>query len=249
MHSFILRIGYAIFKICKFLRKVILLGIKENYEDILSRAKKACEKSGRDFSDVLILGVSKTVDADTLIKARDMGIKTLGENRVQELLEKCDKVENVKWHLIGHLQTNKVKYIIDKVELIHSVESIKLLSEISKQAKKIGKVQKVLIEVNVSGEESKFGIKPEEICTFLEEAKNFDSVLISGFMTMAPLDAQKDEIRRIFKNLYKIYIDIKQKKYDNIDMKYLSMGMSNDFEIALEEGANIVRVGRALFKR
>ena len=225
------------------------MGILENYNDIKSRVDAACEKSGRCADDVLILGVSKTISADVLNEAVSLGITTLGENRVQELCDKFDSVEGATWHLIGHLQTNKVKYIIDKVSLIHSVESIKLIEEISRQAKKHGKVQDVLIEVNVSGEESKFGVPYAEIYDFLDAADKFDGIKIKGFMTMAPLMAEKDEIRQIFKKLYNLYIDIGQKKYDNISMKYLSMGMSNDFEIAVEEGANIIRVGRSLFKR
>lgn len=225
------------------------MSILENLEDIKSRVKTACEKTGRNESDVLILGVSKTIDTSVLNEAVNLGINTLGENRVQELLEKYDKVDGATWHLIGHLQTNKVKYIIDKTELIHSVDSIKLLEEISKQAKKHNKIQNVLIEVNVSGEESKFGVPFDDIYTFLDMADKFSNVKIKGFMTMAPLFETEDEIRRIFRKLYNLYIDIGQKKYDNISMEYLSMGMSNDFEIAVEEGANIIRVGRGLFKR
>lgn len=224
------------------------MNLNENYKDISKKVNDALKRSKRE-DDVLILGVSKTVDADTLNEAVKLGIKTLGENRVQELLSKYDKVDGATWHLIGHLQTNKVKYIIDKVELIHSVDSIKLIEEIDRQAKKINKIQSVLIEVNVSGEESKFGVKYDDVYKLLDEAEHFKNVKIEGFMTMAPLLAENDEIRQIFRKLYNLYIDIGQKKYDNINMKYLSMGMSGDFEIAVEEGANIVRVGRNLFKR
>ena len=224
------------------------MDLMKNYETIKQNAKNVLEKSGRTLDDVLILGVSKTVDTDTLNEAVKMGITTLGENRVQELLEKYDKVKGAKWHLIGHLQTNKVKYIIDKVELIHSVDSIKLLNEIGRCAKKINKVQSVLIEVNVSGEESKFGVPIYDVKEFLEEAKNVENVLIEGFMTMAPLGETDENLHLIFAKLYNLYIDTQRKKYDNINMKYLSMGMSGDYEIALCEGANIIRVGRNLFK-
>ncbi|MBE7052818.1 MAG: YggS family pyridoxal phosphate-dependent enzyme [Ruminococcaceae bacterium] len=225
------------------------MDLKKNYEEIKQKAKEALKETGRSLDDILILGVSKTVDTDTLNEAVKLGITTLGENRVQELLEKYDKVEGTSWHLIGHLQTNKVKYIIDKVELIHSVDSIKLLNEISRCAKKIGKVQRVLIEINVSGEESKFGVPIDDAYEFLEEAKTIENVKIEGFMTMAPLLETEENVHAIFKKLYNLYIDIKDKKYDNISMKYLSMGMSQDYHIALLEGANIIRVGRNLFKR
>ena len=224
------------------------MDLRKNYENIKQNALLALKNSGRNLDDILILGVSKTVDVDTLNEAVKMGITCFGENRVQELLEKYDKVNGAVWHLIGHLQTNKVKYIIDKVELIHSVDSIKLLKEIGKCAKKINKVQRVLIEVNVSGEESKFGVPFGFVKEFLEEAKNIENVLIEGFMTMAPLLETEDNLHSIFSKLHNLYIDIKGEKYDNIDMKYLSMGMSSDYEIALCEGANIIRVGRSLFK-
>ena len=224
------------------------MDLAKNYETIKQNAINALKESGRTLSDILILGVSKTVDASILNEAVKMGITTFGENRVQELLEKYDKVKGAKWHLIGHLQTNKVKYIIDKVELIHSVDSIKLLNEIGRCAKKIDKVQSVLIEVNVSGEESKFGVPIDNVKEFLEEAKTVENVLIEGFMTMAPLGETDENLHLIFKKLHNLYIDIQSEKYDNINMKYLSMGMSGDYEIALKEGANIIRVGRNLFK-
>ena len=225
------------------------MDLKKNYEEVKEKSLNALKGTGKTLDDILILGVSKTVDVTTLNEAVKLGITTLGENRVQELLEKYDKVEGATWHLIGHLQTNKVKYIIDKVELIHSVDSVKLLKEIERCAKKINKVQRVLIEVNVSGEETKFGVPIDNVYEFLEEAKSIENVQIEGFMTMAPLLETEDKIRSIFKKLYNLYIDIKGKKYDNVNMKYLSMGMSLDYEIALSEGANIIRVGRNLFKR
>ena len=163
-------------------------------------------------------------------------------------MEKEDKLDGVKWHIIGHLQTNKVKYIIGKTFLIHSVESIKLAKEIQRLSALKNITTDVLIEVNVSGEESKYGIKCEEIEDFLEKIDKFDAVKVKGFMTMAPKYATDDEIRQIFRKLYKIYVDISQKKYNNINMEYLSMGMSSDYELAVLEGANIVRVGSAMFK-
>lgn len=222
--------------------------ISKNIEKIRNNIKLECEKSGRNADDVLILGVTKTIGISDIEKAVEQNIVHLGENRVQEFLEKADKIDNVKWHIIGHLQTNKVKYIIGKTYLIHSVDSIKLANEIDRLSKKNNITTDVLIEVNVSLEESKHGIRCDEINSFLDEIDNFSNVKVKGFMTMAPKYAPEDEIRHIFRKLYKIYVDISQKKYNNISMEYLSMGMSGDYQIAVSEGANIVRVGSAMFK-
>ncbi|MBE7037780.1 MAG: YggS family pyridoxal phosphate-dependent enzyme [Ruminococcaceae bacterium] len=223
--------------------------ISKNIEKIRQNINLACKESGRKADDIIILGVTKTIDAEDIKKAVDEGIYHLGENRVQEFLEKEDKIDNVKWHIIGHLQTNKVKYIIGKTFLIHSVESIKLAKEIDRLSSQKGITTDVLIEVNVSGEESKYGIRCEDIDSFLDEIDKFNAVKVKGFMTMAPKDAADNEIRQIFRKLYKIYVDISQKKYNNISMEYLSMGMSSDYELAILEGANIVRVGSAMFKQ
>ena len=224
------------------------MSIAQNIEKIRSDIKKACEISGRNYDDITILGVTKTVGTDDIMCAVNEGITELGENRVQEFLEKYDKIPNVKWHIIGHLQTNKVKYIIGKTKLIHSVDSVKLAEEIERLSKKAGVITDILIEVNISGEETKSGISEDEILPFLQKAENFSNVKVKGFMTMAPKFAPEDEIRQIFKKLYKIFIDISQKKYNNISMEYLSMGMSSDYVIAVEEGANIVRIGSKIFK-
>lgn len=224
------------------------MSIAQNIEKIRSNIKKACEISGRNYDDITILGVTKTVGPDDIMCAVNEGITELGENRVQEFLEKYDKIPNVKWHIIGHLQTNKVKYIIGKTKLIHSVDSVKLAEEIERLSKKAGVITDILIEVNISGEETKSGISEDEILPFLEKSENFSNVKVKGFMTMAPKFAPEDEIRQIFKKLYKIFVDISQKKYNNISMEYLSMGMSSDYVIAVEEGANIVRIGSKIFK-
>lgn len=224
------------------------MSIAQNIEKIRSDIKEACEISGRNYDDITILGVTKTVGPDDIMCAVNEGITELGENRVQEFLEKYDKIPNVKWHIIGHLQTNKVKYIIGKTKLIHSVDSVKLAEEIERLSKKAGVITDILIEVNISGEETKSGISENEILPFLEKAENFSNVKVKGFMTMAPKFAPEDEIRQIFKKLYKIFVDISQKKYNNISMEYLSMGMSSDYVIAVEEGANIVRIGSKIFK-
>ncbi len=163
-------------------------------------------------------------------------------------MEKYDKFdESIKWHLIGHLQTNKVKYIIDKVHMIHSVDSFELAKEINSRAGKAGKKMNVLLQVNVSGEETKFGIRPEEVNEYVEYISQLENLSLRGMMTIAPFTENTQEIRPIFKNLYDIFIDIKSKRIDNVSMDYLSMGMSNDFEVAIEEGANIVRIGTGIF--
>lgn len=223
------------------------MAVKDNIANILSRINSACERAGRSMDDITVVGVTKTFEADKITQAIECGIKDVAENRVQELVRKYDDVSGVSWHLIGHLQTNKVKYIADKVSLIHSVDSLKLAAEIDRQAEKNNRVIDVLIEVNVSGEESKFGVAPGELDELLSKIGEFSHIKVQGLMTMAPLLAEKDEIRQIFKKMYKIFIDNRAKKYNNINMGILSMGMSNDFEIAIEEGATMVRIGRAMF--
>ncbi len=222
--------------------------ISENIENIRKNIDAACKRSGRDTKDVLLLAVSKTVDVDRIKVAVDCGLNSLGENRVQEIMEKYEPMgENVKWHLIGHLQTNKVKYIIDKVELIHSVESIKLAEEINKQAKKHNLVMDVLVEVNMADEESKFGVKPEETESFIRELALMDNIRVRGLMTVAPNVENGEENRVYFRNMKQLLVDINAKNINNINMDILSMGMTGDYETAVEEGATIVRVGTGIF--
>lgn len=224
------------------------LTIKENLDDILSRIKVAAEKSGRKAEDIKLIAVTKTVGVERIKNVYDYGILDMGENRVQELLDKYDKLDSsCRWHLIGHLQTNKVKYIIDKVEMIHSVDSIELAKEINTRADKIGKKMNILVQVNVSGEESKFGINPQEVDEFIEKVSKYGNISVKGMMTIAPYAENPEDVRDVFRKLYSIYIDIKKKKLDNVSMDYLSMGMSNDFEVAIEEGANIIRIGTDIF--
>lgn len=222
--------------------------IKQNLQDISERISAACERCGRSTDEITLLAVTKTVGEEQMRELESLGVESFGENRVQPFLEKHPLFPNADWHLIGHLQTNKVKSIIGKTKLIHSVDSIRLAEEIGRQSVKKGITTDILVEVNVSGEESKYGITMDEIDGFLDEITHIEGVFVKGFMTMAPLGAEDSEIRHIFSSLYKKYVDISTKKYDNISMEYLSMGMSNDFEIAIEEGANIVRVGRGLFR-
>lgn len=225
------------------------MSIESNLLEIKENIRKACERSGRDPKEVTILAVTKTIDANRINEAVSLGLTDLGENRVQELLSKYDEVKgDVRWHLIGHLQKNKVKYIADKVVMIHSVESMSLCEEIERQCAKIGKVMDILIEVNVSGEESKSGIKPSEVYDFVYKASRYEHIRVKGLMTMAPFEAKNEELHQIFSNLYKISVDISRKKLDNVSMECLSMGMTNDYIQAVEENSTIVRVGTGLFR-
>ena len=217
----------------------------ENYKNAMSRLETALEESGRNVQDVLVIGASKTMPLERILFVRDnTDVKIFGENRVQELLEKY--TPDVRWHFIGQLQTNKVKYIIDKVELIHSVDRISLLQEIDRQAKKHGKVQDILIEVNIGGEEKKGGVAPAEVIDFAKEVDKYPSVRLKGLMSVLP-NVEKDVLNAFYLQLSKLYDTLKQTRLDNADIRYLSAGMSNDYDVAVKYGANIVRLGRALF--
>ncbi len=221
--------------------------ISENLKEIRSKVDAAAKKSNRTLDDVTLIAVTKTYSPDAINEAIDNGITDIGENKVQEIVEKYDYVKPVRWHLIGHLQTNKVKYIIDKVHMIHSVDSIRLMDEIEKQAGKHNVTMNILIQVNISGEESKFGISPDEIEDMLIHAGKLKNVKVCGLMTILPKIDTDISLRLQFVNIKDIFIDISNKKYDNVDMQYMSMGMSGDFEMAIEEGSNMVRIGRAIF--
>lgn len=217
----------------------------ENYKNAMSRLETALEESGRSMKDVLVIGASKTMPLERILFVRDnTDVKIFGENRVQELLEKY--TPEVRWHFIGQLQTNKVKYIIDKVELIHSVDRLSLLQEIDRQAKKHGKVQDILIEVNIGGEEKKGGVAPAEVIDFAKEVDKYPSVRLKGLMSVLP-NVEKDALNAFYLQLSKLYDTLKQTRLDNADIRYLSAGMSNDYDVAVKYGANIVRLGRALF--
>ena len=217
----------------------------KNYKNAMSRLETALEESGRNVKDVLVIGASKTMPLERILFVRDnTDVKIFGENRVQELLEKY--TPEVRWHFIGQLQTNKVKYIIDKVELIHSVDRISLLQEIDRQAKKHGKVQDILIEVNIGGEEKKGGVAPAEVIDFAKEVDKYPSVRLKGLMSVLP-NVEKDALNAFYLQLSKLYDTLKQTRLDNADIRYLSAGMSNDYDVAVKYGANIVRLGRALF--
>ena len=221
--------------------------VTENLKIVENKISAAAEKSGRKRSDVLLVAVTKTHPPKMINEAIKAGVTDIGENKPQEIRDKYDDVLKVNWHMIGHLQTNKVKYVVGKCVLIHSVDSVKLAEEIDRQARKTGIVQDILIEVNISGEETKSGINPEKIYEMLDIIKDFQNIRVRGLMTIAPKTDNCITSKLHFDNIHKLFVDIRQKKYDNISMDYLSMGMSGDYEQAIECGANIVRVGSAIF--
>ncbi|MCC8014564.1 MAG: YggS family pyridoxal phosphate-dependent enzyme [Eubacterium sp.] len=222
--------------------------IAENLNEIYKNIEAAAKKSGRSADDIMLLGVTKTVDCERIQQLVDLGVKELGENRVQELMSKIDVIKGgVNWHLIGSLQTNKVKYIIGRVKLIHSVDSLKLAAEISKRSLAADLVTDILLELNIAEEESKHGFKAEELSDTIEKLKEFKGIRVKGLMTVAPYVENPENNRPVFKKMRELFIDIKAKNCDNIDMTYLSMGMTNDYVVAIEEGADIVRIGTGIF--
>lgn len=223
------------------------MSIADNIKIINQKIETAALKSGRSAKDITLVAVTKTVDTDRILEAVNCGASVLGENKVQELVSKYPQIPNVQWHLIGHLQTNKVKNIIDKASLIHSVDSFKLASEIDLHAKRINKVQDILIQINISAEATKFGISPNELTGLIEGVQNLCNIRVCGLMTIAPLGASEVETKKLYENCNKLLIDIKGKKYHNIHMEILSMGMTLDFETAIECGSNVVRVGTGIF--
>lgn len=218
--------------------------VDENYRKIFHNVNEAKERYGRSGDHIEIMAVTKTVAPEIINHAiESCGIKTLGENRVQEYLSKKDLYLPASVHFIGQLQTNKVKYIVDSVDLIHSVDSVKLAAEINRQAARAGKVQDVLVEVNIAGEEAKGGVSPDALWETVCEISEFPDIRVKGLMTVPPAaDSEKFLCR-----MQELYIDISKKKTDNINMSFLSMGMSGDYELAVKYGSNIVRIGSALF--
>ena len=222
--------------------------IQDNIRRVEENIRAACERSGRNPEDVKLIAVSKTKPVSMLEEAYAYGCRDFGENKVQELVDKYEKLpKDIRWHMIGHLQRNKVKYIVDKVYLIHSVDSLKLAQEISKEAVKKNVTVSILIEVNVAEEESKFGTTSEEACNMAEEIAGLPGIQIKGLMTIAPYVENAEENRQYFEKLRQIYVDIIQKNLDNVCMKMLSMGMTGDYQVAVEEGATYVRVGTGIF--
>ena len=222
--------------------------LKENLSVVEENIKKACEKAGRDRNEVTLIAVSKTKPVEMLEEVYDTGIRNFGENKVQEMCEKMDVLpKDIKWHMIGHLQRNKVKYIAGRTELIHSVDTFRLAEEINIQAKKKNIIIPILVEVNIAGEESKFGTSAEDAMLLVEDISKLENVRIKGLMTIAPNVSNPEENRVHFRNLHKLLVDINGKNIDNINMNELSMGMTGDYEVAIEEGATYVRVGTGIF--
>lgn len=223
--------------------------ISKNLDIIRNNIEKACIKANRKIDDIDIIGVTKTIDIERIKILKELGINTFGENKAQEFLEKYDEIDNVSWHFIGNLQTNKVKYIIDKVNLIQSVNSFRLLEEINKRALNSNIVMPILLEINIANEQSKHGLIEQDLPYILENMQNFKNVILNGLMCVAPFVENPRQNAQYFGKMRKLFIDIKHKNKDNINMKYLSMGMTNDYEVAIEEGANIVRIGTGIFGR
>ena len=222
--------------------------LKENYSHVLEEVKKSCKKADRSEDSVTLIAVSKTKPVENIQELYDYGVRIFGENKVQELCDKYEQLpKDIKWHMIGHLQRNKVKYIVDKVELIHSVDSLRLAETINEEAVKKNVTVNILIEVNVAGEESKFGLSVEEVLPFLEEISSYEHLQVKGLMTIAPFVANPEENREVFQKLKKLSVDIAAKNINNVNMSVLSMGMTNDYQVAVEEGATMVRVGTGIF--
>ena len=224
------------------------MGITENLSIVENKIAAACKRAGRERDEVKLIAVSKTQPVEAIREAIEYGINSFGENRVQELREKTEIIkDNLDWHLIGHLQTNKVKYVVGKVSLIHSLENIRLAEAIDKEAKKHNVIVDVLVEVNIAKEDTKFGVNPEEAESFIREVLIFKNINIRGLMTVAPYTDISEENRKYFKQLKKIMVDLNSKNIHNVNMNVLSMGMTGDYEIAIEEGATLVRVGTGIF--
>ncbi len=244
--------------------------MKENIDNIEKRIQAACDRAGRDRSEVTLIAVSKTKPNGMLQEAYSLGMRHFGENKVQELKQKYEELNDgfpgVHWHLIGHLQRNKVKYIIDKATLVHSVDSIRLAGQIEEEAAKRNLICDILVEVNIAGEDTKFGVAPEAVLPFLQEMRHLSHIRPRGLMTVAPFVENPEKNREYFKKLRQLYVDIKSKNIDNIGngtillngaeagsenylecFDILSMGMTGDFEVAIEEGATMIRIGTGIF--
>ena len=222
--------------------------ITQNLKQTQNNIAEAAKKSGRTSDDILLVAVSKTKPLSALQEAYNAGIHDFGENKVQEL---CDKIEqlpsDIRWHMIGHLQRNKVKYIIDKVAMIHSVDSLRLAQTIEQEAAKKDLVMPILLEVNVAEEESKFGLATNEVLPLLEKISIFSHIKVMGLMTIAPFVKNPEENREVFRTLKKLSVDINAKNINNVNMSVLSMGMTGDYQVAVQEGSTMVRVGTGIF--
>ncbi len=224
------------------------MGIRENLQEIIEMKNRAAKDAGKNPESVILCAVTKTRTPEEINEAINCGVTDIGENKVQEIVDKYDKVLPVRWHLIGHLQTNKVRHVIDKVDMIHSCDSLKLAEEINKRCEQHGKDMDILIQVNVAKEEQKFGVAEEELENLLDEIlNNFPRLRVRGLMFIAPAADNPEDVAEYFRKMKDIYDKLSVKKHERCDFKYLSMGMSGDFEVAIREGSNFVRVGTAIF--
>ncbi|MCI1721368.1 MAG: YggS family pyridoxal phosphate-dependent enzyme [Lachnospiraceae bacterium] len=222
--------------------------LTDNLNLVKKRIEEACAKSGRNPKDVTLVAVSKKKPEEDILELYRAGQRDFGENYIQELRTKQEDLpKDIRWHMIGHLQRNKVKYIAGTIAMIHSVDSLELAETIDREALKNGRIIPILMEVNVAGEESKFGVRPEEADALAEQISHLQNVRLQGFMTSAPFAENPEEDRPVFRNLRKLSVDIGQKNYNNVTVDALSMGMTNDYSVAVEEGSTIVRVGTAIF--
>ncbi len=230
--------------------RITVDSIERNLSDIMEKISKSSQQSGRNSSEITLVAVTKTVDADRINEAVRAGVRVVGENRVQEARDKFTLVEKgVDWHLIGHLQTNKAKYVPEIFSMVHSVDSVELANELERRCEAAGKVMEALVEVNVSHEESKFGIEPDCAADFLRTVSSCQHIKFRGIMTVAPASEDPELVRPVFADTRRLFEDLKRLKISNVDLVHLSMGMSSDYEVAIEEGATMVRIGSALFGR
>ncbi|MCK5100275.1 MAG: YggS family pyridoxal phosphate-dependent enzyme [Desulfobacteraceae bacterium] len=223
--------------------------IKENLETINNEISNSAEKRKRKPEDITIIAVSKKHSIETIHKGIEAGIKTFGENYINEAVSKIDQINNdsLSWHFIGHLQSNKAKFAVKYFDLIHTVDTIKLATEINKQANKINKIQDILIQINISEEESKSGIKSDEACLLAEKISSLEHIRLKGIMGMPPFSPDPENARKYFKELKKIKEQIDKQNIPSVTIEHLSMGMSQDFNVAIEEGSTMVRIGTKLF--
>jgi pyridoxal phosphate enzyme (YggS family) len=223
---------------------MIAMGLQDVEEKII----QACKKAGRSRDEITLVAVTKTQPQSVIMEAYEAGVRDFGENKVQELVEKVEPLpDDITWHMIGHLQRNKVRQVVGRAKLIHSVDSLRLAEAIDKESSKQGVISDILLEVNVSEEDSKFGLKINETIPLIEKISNFKHISVKGLMTMAPFTDNPESNREFFIDLRKLSVDIEREKIDNITMGVLSMGMTNDYQIAIEEGATIIRVGTGIF--
>ena len=222
--------------------------LKDNFDKVNANIQAACDRTGRNREDVTLIAVSKTKPIQMLQEAYDFGVRVFGENKVQEIVDKYEALpKDISWHMIGHLQRNKVKYVVGRAALIHSVDSVRLAEAIDQEAEKKGIVMPVLVEVNVASEESKFGVRVEECADFIENIAKMEHISVEGLMTIAPFVENAEDNRKYFAKLRELSVDISAKNIDNVNMRDLSMGMTGDYEVAIEEGATMVRVGTGIF--